>query len=277
MYKLICTDMDGTLLNSNFAIPEENIRVLKMAVEQGVEVALVSGRPYNIGKYFANMISPKVHVIGTNGTYFKYKDVVYLKSLDKNQMKRIYEVVSKYDLIVHYKGYNKLISNTPVEISHHYKMINPKLKEEDRIQIIENAALDAALDAEKGDICKAVCFSRNKGVYDGIKNAKLELKQYNDLEVVSSLESNFEVMRAGTSKAEAIKSLSNYLGIGQSETMCIGDNENDISMIEYAGFGVAMDNGSHDAKAAADYVTDTNNNAGVAKAVLKFVLEEVHS
>jgi Cof subfamily protein (haloacid dehalogenase superfamily) len=220
------------------------------------------------------MISPKVHVIGTNGTYFKYKDVVYLASLDKDQMKRIYEVASKYDLILHYKGYNKLISNTPVEISHHYKRINPKLKEEDRIQIIESTTLDAALDAEKGDICKAVCFSKNNGVYDGIKNAKLELKQYNDFEVVSSHESNFEVMCAGTSKVEAIKELSSYLGIGPSETMSIGDNENDISMIEYAACGVAMGNGSHDAKAAADYVTDTNNNAGVAKAVLKFIIEE---
>lgn len=81
MIKLVCIDMDGTLLDHNFTIPMENIRVLKEAIKKGVEIALVSGRPYNIGKYFANIIGPEVHVIGTNGTYFKYRDVLYEKRI----------------------------------------------------------------------------------------------------------------------------------------------------------------------------------------------------
>ena len=274
MYKLVCIDMDGTLLDSNFTIPAENIRVLREAIKKGIEIALVSGRPYNIGKYFANIIAPQVHVIGTNGTYFKYKNVSYEKNLNRGQIKKIYEVVSKYDLTVHFKGYNKLISNVPVEIDHPYKRVNPMLKEEDRIQFIENASIDNLLDADNGDIFKAISFNRNRDFIDMVKGAKEELKQYSDLEVVSSNELNFEVMNAGTSKAEAIKILSSYLKIDKSQIMCIGDNENDISMINYAALGVAMGNGSDEIKAVADYITDTNDNAGVAKAILKFIINE---
>lgn len=272
MYKLVCIDMDGTLLNHNFTIPDENVKVLKEAIKKGVQIALVSGRPYNIGKYFANILGPEVHVIGTNGTYFKYKDVLYEKRLSKEQIQHIYNVVSKYDLIIHFKGYNKLISNKPVEMSHPYKMINPKLQEEDKMQFVENASLEDTLEAENGEIFKAICFNRNKEFKDIVKKAKEEIKQYDDLEVVSSNELNFEVMKAGTSKAEAVKALSGYLGIDRSEIMCIGDNENDISMIKYAALGIAMSNGSDDIKAQADYITDTNDNAGVAKAISKFIL-----
>ena len=82
-----------------------------------------------------------------------------------------------------------------------------------------------------------------------------------------------EVMRNGSTKGDAVRYLANYFGIDKEEVMCIGDSENDLSMIKYAGTGVAMGNASEDIKSVADYVTDTNVNDGVAKAINKFVLK----
>ena len=96
------------------------------------------------------------------------------------------------------------------------------------------------------------------------------MKKYEDLEVVSSSPSNFEVMNKGTSKGRAVKVLADILNINREEIMCLGDSENDLSMIELVKiFG----NAEEFLKEKADYITDTNENDGVAKAIEKFVLD----
>ena len=89
-------------------------------------------------------------------------------------------------------------------------------------------------------------------------------------------------MVGSVSKGNAVAYLADMLNITQEEVMCIGDSENDLSMINYAGIGVAMGNGLDMVKEAADFVTDTNDNSGVAKAINHFVLNnssqcKVHS
>ena len=89
-------------------------------------------------------------------------------------------------------------------------------------------------------------------------------------------------MVGSVSKGNAVAYLADMLSVAQEEIMCIGDSENDLSMINYAGIGVAMGNGLDMVKEAADFVTDTNDNSGVAKAINHFVLNnssqcKVHS
>ncbi|MDI4707197.1 HAD-IIB family hydrolase, partial [Pseudoalteromonas shioyasakiensis] len=78
------------------------------------------------------------------------------------------------------------------------------------------------------------------------------------------------------SKGNAVKMLAEQLGIKQEETMTIGDNGNDLSMIEYAGCGVAMGNAIPEVKAAADFQTRSNNESGVAYAIRKLALEPLN-
>ncbi len=99
----------------------------------------------------------------------------------------------------------------------------------------------------------------------------------NEFEVVSSHFDNFEVTGKGVSKGNAVKVLANYYGIDSEQVICIGDSENDLSMIKYAGLGIAMGNADENVKEAAKYITDNNNCDGVAKAIEKFVLEIVAS
>ena len=94
-----------------------------------------------------------------------------------------------------------------------------------------------------------------------------------EFEVVSSRFDNFEVMNSGVSKGNAVKILADYYGISSEQVICIGDSENDLSMIKFAGLGVAMENGSKLVKDAAQYITASNNGDGVAKVIEKFVLK----
>jgi Cof subfamily protein (haloacid dehalogenase superfamily) len=109
---------------------------------------------------------------------------------------------------------------------------------------------------------------------DPRKRAKVceELKSNALVDTMSSLPFNLEIGAPGMNKGEALSYLCSLLNVRREETLACGDNDNDIAMIEYAGIGVAMGQGTEGAKAAADFVTLSNDEDGVAHAIEKFVL-----
>lgn len=272
-YKLICLDMDGTLLSSPSIISEENRNAVLQAYNKGIKIAITTGRLFTSAKYYADLIGIKVPIVASNGAYVREKDreeVIYKSSLNEDQLERIYEVIKKYDLLTYFNTHDTLISEIVVGENHGYKVNNKELPEERRIKFDEGTDFKEAFKRHEGEILKAICVEEVD--IDRLMKAKAELRQYKDLEVVSSWTNNFEVMNAGTSKGNAVKSLAEMLDIKQEEIICIGDSENDLSMIRYAGLGIAMGNAPDEIKKEADYVTDTNVNSGVAKAIEKFVL-----
>ena len=94
-----------------------------------------------------------------------------------------------------------------------------------------------------------------------------------DYEVIKTRSNLLEFMPKGVTKAFGLDHLAQYLGMTSDEVMALGDEENDLSMIEYAGMGVAMANAVEKVRQAADYITLSNEQDGVAKAVEKFVLK----
>lgn len=270
-YKLVCTDMDGTLLGEHFSIPEDNIRAIKEGMAKGIKMALVTGRPFNAMQYFKNILGDELLIISTNGTYFKVGDFEYKRPISNEQIETIYKIGEKYNLTKHFKGCKKVIADSPLWADHPYIMINKELSDEDKIVIIENATLEEVIDNNSNEMLKCIMFSED---LESVAKAKKELRGLGILEVVSSKNNNIEVMDANTSKGIAIDNLAKQLGITREEVICIGDNENDLSMIEYAGLGVAMGNAEDFVKEKADYITDTNLNAGVAKVIDRFVLNK---
>jgi hypothetical protein len=101
---------------------------------------------------------------------------------------------------------------------------------------------------------------------------KKELSAIPGIVICSSLYNNLEINAEGATKGNALLWLADYLGIAREETMAFGDGENDVPMLEAAGIGVAMANGVDAAKAAADELTLTNDEDGVAAAIERLVL-----
>ena len=104
-----------------------------------------------------------------------------------------------------------------------------------------------------------------------------ELNKIEEIEITSSWGNNLEIMSEGSTKGKAIEFLANLLNINREEIIAFGDNYNDVSMIEFVGTGVAMGNAEEDVKNIANYVTDTNSESGVAKAIDKLVFEKSFS
>jgi hypothetical protein len=82
-----------------------------------------------------------------------------------------------------------------------------------------------------------------------------------------------QIMHGTVSKAKALRTVAAELGVNRRQVMAVGDNDNDIDMLEWAGLAVAMDNATPAVKAIADYVTDHNDADGAAKAIVRMIVE----
>ncbi len=274
-YKMICIDMDGTLLNSGHEVSERNKKAIKKAIEKGIVVAITTGRIFRSAKIYADLLGIETPIVASNGGFIKEQDkekVIYKSALTYEQLKKIDSVIKKHDLNVYYNLYDGIILEKTLDENHAYKQANKRAKtEEDKITIMENVDIDKAFKKYEGDVLKAICIE-NENIEE-LNKAKKELKAIEGLEVVSSWSNNFEVMPKGTCKWSGIKQLAKILGIKEDEIVCIGDSENDLSMVQNAGFGIAMGNAREDVKEVAKYITDDNEHDGVGKAIEKIVLE----
>lgn len=271
-YKLICLDMDGTLLNDRKEVSDRNKEAIKMAHDKGVKIAISTGRVFTSAKYYAHLLGIKAPIIASNGAYIREKDkneVVYKAVLSEEECTKILRVLEKYEFSLYFNTFDTIISSKSFPEGYAYLEMNNKLPEDMKLNLHVNPNLEEEFKKNDREILKAICINED---LENLKKAREEVMKLDQLEVVSSLSDNFEIMKKGVSKGNAVKILSQFYGIGREEIICMGDGENDLSMIEYAGLGIAMGNASDYIKDKADYITDFNNKDGVAKAIEKFVL-----
>jgi len=278
-YKLICIDMDGTLLNSNKAVSAANKKAIKRAYELGVNIVITTGRVYENAAFYSNIIGVKSPVIASNGAIIKEKDggeVIYKRPLGNENISQIINLCNKHRVRPNFNTHNGFICGSRfvyMLVSRFFLKSmssgnNGGLKME---YLKDNYKLMKKLEQNCDDVikCEIIHISSKK-----ISALKQEMHELKDIEVVSSSKYNIEITAKFVSKGKAVEALANYYKIRREEIITIGDSENDLSMIEYGGLGVAMGNAKDEIKRRADYITDTNDNDGVAKVINKFILNE---
>ncbi|MFA6940818.1 MAG: Cof-type HAD-IIB family hydrolase [Clostridiaceae bacterium] len=270
-YKLVCLDMDGTLLNDNKEVSDKNKEGIKRLIENNIKVAVSTGRPYVNAGYFADLIGQDLPIIASNGAYIyeKGRGVIYSKPLSKENAVNIIKTLKENGFYSQFHGpkdiYTEKLEYSSLLISKFNQIIPEKNRM--KINILKN--FDEILKNYNGEFLKCILINEDE---KKILKVKEELKKLSGLEVVSSSKCNVEVMEKGISKGEAVESLAKYLGIGLNQVAVMGDNENDLSMIKRAGLGIAMGNAEDEVKSAAKYITGSNNEDGVFYAIDKFIL-----
>jgi Cof subfamily protein (haloacid dehalogenase superfamily) len=272
MYKLVAIDLDGTLLNVDKEISDRNKKAISLAIEKGVKIVICSGRVFSGARLFAKQVGSKDPVIACNGAIISENidgKVIYSSNLDTEDCLKIIDICHKHKVYYHIYAGDTMLTEKLGHTALKYFEKNKALPEKDRvnIEIIKN--MKDKIKRIPGQALKFVVINDNIELLKSIRN---EIEQMKNVDVMSSNYDNFEVMNKGVSKGEALKRLSELLDIPPEEMLAIGDNENDISMLKYAGLGVAMDNGESCAKEAAKYITASNNQDGVAQAIEKFIL-----
>ncbi|WP_273225712.1 Cof-type HAD-IIB family hydrolase [Geosporobacter ferrireducens] len=271
-YRLVVTDMDGTLLNGEGKVSEENQRIFKVLHDKGIHVAVATGRIYTSARVFARYLGIKTPIIACNGAIVKdLKDnrIIYENHLSTEDCLRIVDICRKYDLYYHFYSQETFYTEKLDRGSLKYSEWNKTLKEEDRIDI---RIIEDTYETIKNKADRVYKFQVVSDDMNILAQARDALENIETISVSKSWHNNIEMMNKGVSKGIAVKSLAESLGVKQEEVICFGDNENDISMLEYAGLGVAMGNADEIVKERANYVTLTNDEDGVAAAIKKFVL-----
>lgn len=270
MIKLICIDMDGTFLNDKKEISNGNLRAVKKASENGINIAVCTGRLFVSASYYADIIGAKGPIIAANGAYVKDRSndrIIYSRYLGLDNCRKILKTAQKYNVNANFNAISGIYMSRLTKYADIYKKINKDLPENNRMFIKVVDDWESIFEKDYNNILKCVIIDED---LEKLKKIADECRQIDDILVTSSFYNNIEINNKEVSKGNAVKMLAENYSLSKDEIMCIGDNENDISMIEYAGVGVAMGNGEEKVKKAADYVTDTNNCDGVAKAIERF-------
>lgn len=272
--KMIGFDLDGTLLNSNKEISDYTRDVMREAVEQGVIILPATGRPLT-GIPKPVMALPGIrYAVTANGARVvdvQEDKVLHEALLPYEKGKELLEIFAKYDTYreVYYEGFGYATADM-VEHIEEYMPIKPMI-EYMRTTRRRVPDVEAMFHEKKMAVDKLQALFRDTETRDlAMKEVKEKVQ---GAAVTSALGNNIEANGEDAQKGIALLKLGEILGIKKDEIMAFGDGSNDMDMIRRVGFGVAMENGIDEIKEAADYITVTNDEHGVAKAIEKFVLK----
>jgi len=277
-YKMLVTDMDYTLLSKEKKISERNREAIFKAVEKGVHMVVATGRIYTSARVYAKLLGLSTPIIASNGAIIREEAfnnpldterTIYKDTLKMETIREMIRLSHKYDLLCHFFTEDTIYAEELVNISLRYTEWNKYLGEEDQVKIKIVDDIESAFNQDKAEVLKAVVMDEDSGK---IQNLRDNIIKTGIVSVSQSMKNNLEVMNKGVTKGNAVKILAQMYGIDRKEIIAIGDNENDMSMIEYAGLGIAMGNAEEALKNAADYITGDYQKDGVAEAIERFIL-----
>ena len=266
--RLIATDIDGTLLNREGKVTDRCLSAIRKAVGRGIVFAIASGRfPENVFVKFRGegLVCP---IIGINGAHIVDEKLRSLQEhyIQRDASIRVQKLLEDAGADYFMFAPHRICSSNPA-IRHHSELSNGDDVKELGFSYCRGS--DAAREMAKGSVYKYyVCANVP---LDPLRAA---LRGIGSVTVTQSAPMNIEVMPQDVDKGRGVSDLARMLGIPLSQVMTLGDEENDIPMLKIAGFGVAMGNASQAAKAAAKYITATNDEDGLAAAIECYALQE---
>lgn len=290
MYKLVAIDLDGTMLNSYGEVTENTKRVIKETIKKGTEVVIASGRSIDSIKAIANEIESNNYMIAGNGAVvydIKNDDIIYEKYIPKSKAQQIMKICEENSIF--YSVYtNKTILTTSLRYNVLYYYKENLKKEESKktnITIVENIP-EYIKNMQDEKIMKIFICDKTQSIFNSIIR---KLETIKDVEILDVSHMSRKVIKQGTEEVPieyyyteismenvdkwyALEFLINKLNVNKNEVITIGDNMNDKKMIQEAGMGITMNGSTPKVTSVANFITEDNDNEGVAKALEKFIM-----
>lgn len=270
--KMIGLDLDGTVLTEKKELTVRTREAISRALAQGVVVLVATGRPW-MGVPEELRHFPGMHyALTSNGARIidtQTDQVIEEHLLGPDLAQKVLEICGKYDTLqeVYFDGQGYAPADKMNCVEKYHK--NPSMCEYMRKTRIPVDDISELVKKENRGLDKVQALFADMNER---RAAWKELEVEDGLELVGSLRYNIEINAAGVNKGKGLVNLGRMLGIRREEIMACGDGDNDIVMLREAGFGVAMANGEEKVKEAADYITLSNEEDGVADVIEKYVL-----
>ncbi|WP_175639510.1 Cof-type HAD-IIB family hydrolase [Metabacillus schmidteae] len=265
-YKMIVLDLDDTLLRDDHTISDRTKEALMRAQEIGVKVVLASGRPTFGMRHIAqelNLSQYESFILSFNGGKIincSSEEEMFSSTLSPKSIHKLFEISVREGVYIHTYIGDEIITQDE----------NPYTDIEAKLTGLPINVVSNFIDAVNEPVVKSLMVGPPEQLKDVESKLQRELKE--EFSIMRSKPYFLEFTEKGVTKGTSLNQLIQACGIKREEVIAIGDSYNDLTMIEFAGLGVAMGNAPDDIKEIADYVTDTNMNDGVAKVVEEFIL-----
>lgn len=264
--KVLVLDIDGTLTNSKKEITDKTRQAIWDAVLRGHKVVLASGRPTpGMRRYEEELELARYggYLLSFNGARIvecRTGEVIYQNTLSPGLVPGLYRYAREHRMgLVTYLGDTVISAFDPDEYVRLEARINGL-----PVRVVENFPGFVDFDIQK-------CLMTAPGEQAAVYEKELQEKYSREASVYRSEPFFVEVMPQGVSKASSIEHMLPVLGVDREHVICCGDGYNDISMIRYAGLGVAMANAQPAVKEAADYITASNDEDGIVQVIREFM------
>lgn len=268
MIKALAFDLDGTLLNSEKKLTSGVKNILKKLYEKGIEILIVTGRPYSSTlPTLKDLDLPIISICYNGGKIVDNLNgkVLVNKILPQDVAKDLVEFVKRKNIEINLFQddvcYVRSLDSYSTKIYVKNSGLTPVLVDLDKISI--------------DNITKGVIIDNDE---EFLNQLKIELKNLmKDRAYITFTQAEYlEILNKDINKGKALKEVLNLRGIKLEECMAFGDSENDLEMIEAVGFGVAMQNAIDEVKSRAKYITDnTNDEDGIEKFLRKYFEEKL--
>jgi Cof subfamily protein (haloacid dehalogenase superfamily) len=262
--KLVVTDMDGTLLNSNHEVSNLFFELFKEIKKHNILFVAASGRPYYSIIEKLDNIKDDIIIIAENGGIVAEKDEVLLKiPIKKNNLHKIEKIIN-FNTHIHpiyctkSKAYFKNTSNGYIKLLSEYY---PNFYVINSIEEIEEDIIKIALYHHEDS---------EKHIYPFFKQLA------SDYKIIVSGKHWVDISDDTANKGNALKLLQQNYNITEDETIAFGDYNNDIEMLKHASYSFAMENAVENVKNTANYKTKSNNDYGVEYILEKLIKAKEH-
>ena len=287
MIKLIASDMDGTLLNEKHNIDKETVAAIKKAEEAGIIFAISTGREYDTVEPLLKENNIKCQCVLMNGAEYRDENgnIIEDINIETETATKIIHMLQEEKVSARIFT-NKGIYTTDTkeealkEMVYRTLSFNPEFTQEEALEFAKMqpyfvnlnyiSNLDEFLNSEM-EIRKFVAFHNNIDLINKMKKVIGEIK---GIAVSSSFRDNIEVTHITAQKGIILAKVAERMGLKRDEVLVLGDSFNDYSMFTEFTESVAMGNAIPEIKKIAKYITDTNSNLGVAKAIYKVIEEQ---
>jgi Cof subfamily protein (haloacid dehalogenase superfamily) len=272
--RLLALDIDGTLTDLNFQVPARNIAALQAAHDAGIEIMLATGRRHDYALPIAQELGFPIWLISSNGALIRSSagETFFTDRLPARTAAELIQYMDEFrghavltfDRAANVPGNDSLILESADElnntVSRWLQVNRPYIK---FVSPLENALTEDPLQA---------MYCGRVALMEGLQK---RLSQAEFLEKITVLKTQYDhrdlcildILNRECSKGHALRRWAEQRGIPREQVMAIGDNHNDLEMLEFAGVAVVMGNASHELKQNGWMVTGSNEESGVAQAV----------
>lgn len=263
-FKLLALDLDDTLLGEDFRISPENCLAIRRAAESGVLVTLATGRMFRSAVPYARQLRIDLPLITYHGALIRTasgEETLYHRPIPLALAKDVSALAAAGNFHVNAYIDDELFVRAENKYSRYYQKLAG-------VKVTAVGDLAAYLDREPTKLT----IINEDGRLDSIKNQLLE-RYGNDLSITISRPNFLEITDRLATKGQALHFLAARHHIAREEVAAVGDSYNDLDMILYAGFGVAVANAREEVKAVADVITAANTEHGVAVFIQQYLFD----